>query len=221
TLPGKMKFKDLNGDGVIDENDRKVIGRTTPKIQGGFGINGQWKQFDFAANFTYFLDFDVYNATAYHLSSATGGDQDYFNVLSRFNDRWKYAEGSECLHGNYWLNSWPQEQINAYYEAYNVGCTTWNPADVNKEVTMSYFVEDGSFLRCNDITVGYSLPTNIIKHAGMSKCRFYASVANPFIITNYSGYDPEVDIQSGLTPSYDYNRYPRSRSYVFGINLTF
>ena len=86
---------------------------------------------------------------------------------------------------------------------------------------MSYFVEDGSFLRCNDITVGYSLPNNIIKHAGMSKCRFYASVANPFIITKYSGYDPEVDVQSGLTPSYDYNRYPRSRSYAFGINLSF
>ena len=221
TLPGKMKFKDLNGDGIIDENDRTVIGRTTPKIQGGFGLSGQWKQFDFAANFTYFLDFDVYNATAFHLSSATGGDQDYYNVLFRFNNRWKYSEGSEVLYGNYWMNSWPQDQINAYYEAYNVGCTTWNPADVNKEITFSYFVEDGSFLRCNDITVGYSLPDRIIKHAGMSKCRFYATVSNPFIITNYSGYDPEVDIQSGLTPSYDYNRYPRSRSYVFGINLTF
>ncbi len=221
TLPGKMKFKDLNGDGVIDENDRTVIGRTTPKIQGGFGINGQWKNFDLAANFTFFLDYDVYNATAYHLSSAIGGDQDYYNVLSRFTNRWKYSEGSEVLYGNYWMNSWPQEQINAYYENYNVGCTTWNPADVNKEVTMSYFVEDGSFLRCNDITIGYSLPEKIIRKAGMSKCRFYATVSNPFIITKYTGYDPEVDIQSGLTPSYDYNRYPRARSFVFGVNLAF
>jgi len=57
--------------------------------------------------------------------------------------------------------------------------------------------------------------------AGMSKLRFYASVTNPFIITNYSGYDPEVDVQSGLTPSFDMNRYPRSRSYVFGLNVTF
>ena len=88
-------------------------------------------------------------------------------------------------------------------------------------MTVSNFVEDGSFLRCTDITVGYSLPTNIIKHAGMSKCRFYASVTNPFIITNYSGYDPEVDVQSGLTPSYDINRYPRARTYVLGINLSF
>ena len=86
---------------------------------------------------------------------------------------------------------------------------------------MSYFVEDGSFLRCNDISLGYSLPDKIIRKAGMSKCRFYASVTNPFIITNYSGYDPEVDVQSGLTPSYDYNRYPRSRSYVLGLNLSF
>ena len=92
---------------------------------------------------------------------------------------------------------------------------------MRKEFTVSNFVEDGSFLRCTDITVGYTLPVNIIKHAGMSKCRFYASVTNPFIITSYSGFDPEVDVQSGLTPSYDFNRYPRSRSYVLGINLSF
>ncbi|MDE5672269.1 MAG: hypothetical protein K2I02_02820, partial [Duncaniella sp.] len=80
---------------------------------------------------------------------------------------------------------------------------------------------DGSFLRCTDITLGYNLPQNLITKAGMSKLRFYASVTNPFIITGYTGYDPEVDVQSGLTPSFDFNRYPRSRSYVFGLNVTF
>ncbi len=55
----------------------------------------------------------------------------------------------------------------------------------------------------------------------MSKFRLYGSVSNPFIITNYSGYDPEVDVMSGLTPSWDYNRYPRSRGYVVGVNVTF
>jgi len=106
-------------------------------------------------------------------------------------------------------------------EPLTAGKPQWNPADMRKELTVSNFVEDGSFLRCTDITLGYTLPTNIIKHAGMSKCRFYASVTNPFIITSYSGFDPEVDVQSGLTPSYDFNRYPRSRSYVLGINLSF
>jgi len=214
TLPGKPKFKDLNGDGHIDENDRMVIGRTTPKLQGGFGLNGQWKGFDFVANFTYFLDFDVYNATAYYLSSSIGNTNgNYLNVFSKFTDRWNYTDGKWHTYGD--------DTKRELYESVNAGKTQWNPADLRKDYTVSNFVEDGSFLRCTDITLGYTLPTNIISKAGMSKCRFYASVTNPFIITSYSGFDPEVDVQSGLTPSYDMNRYPRSRSYVLGINLSF
>ena len=79
TLPGKIKFKDLNGDGQItasdDPNisdDRTVIGNTNPKYQGGFGLSGQYKDWDFTANFTYMLDFDINNATAYALSSVSG-----------------------------------------------------------------------------------------------------------------------------------------------------
>ncbi|MDE6121872.1 MAG: SusC/RagA family protein, partial [Duncaniella dubosii] len=203
-------------DGVIDDHDRTVIGRTTPKLQGGFGLSGQWKNFDFNANFTYFLDFDVYNATAYYLSSSIDNKNNFKNVLSSFTNRWRYAEGSECLYGNTWM----QGAYDRYVEM-NEGQTRWNPMDLNKDVTMSYFVEDGSFLRCTDITLGYNLPQNLITKAGMSKLRFYASVTNPFILTGYTGYDPEVDVQSGLTPSFDFNRYPRSRSYVFGLNVTF
>lgn len=243
TQPGKPKFKDLNGDGIIDQNDKKVIGRTTPKLQGGFGLNGQWKNFDFTANFTFFLDFDVYNATAYRLSSSMNNKNNFYNVLSKFNkdNRWTYTDTDwrwEHMLGNSqteWdnfegsgvpmVNPDGSERKKLWgferYQYVNGNRTEWNPADVTKEYTISRFVEDGSFLRCNDITVGYSLPANIISKAGMSKCRFYASVTNPFIITSYSGYDPEVDVQSGLTPSYDMNRYPRSRSYVFGLNLTF
>ena len=216
TLPGKPKFKDINGDGQIDDEDRVVIGRTTPKLQGGFGLNGQYKGFDFTANFTYFLDFDVYNATGMYLSSSIDNKDKFYNVLNKYTDRWRYADGPECYYGNYWI-------LGAYehYLDMNAGQTNWNPMDWNKDVTASCFVEDGSFLRCTDITLGYTLPQNLISKAGMSKCRFYASVTNPFIITNYSGFDPEVDVQSGLTPSFDMNRYPRSRSYVLGINLSF
>ena len=243
TQPGKPKFKDMNGDGIIDQNDKVVIGRTTPKLQGGFGLNGQWKNFDFTANFTFFLDFDVYNATAYRLSSSMSNKNNFYNVLSSFNksNRWTYTDTEarwEHMLGNSQA-TWPnfegsgvpmvtpegteRKEIWGYerYQYVNRNRTEWNPADVTKEYTISRFVEDGSFLRCNDITVGYSLPQNIISKIGMSKCRFYGSVTNPFIITSYSGYDPEVDVQSGLTPSYDMNRYPRSRSYVFGVNLTF
>ena len=88
-------------------------------------------------------------------------------------------------------------------------------------VLFSYFVEDGSFIRCTDVTVGYTLPNLITKKIGIGKVRAYVSASNLFILTNYSGYDPEIDIQSGLTPSMDYNRYPRSRTFSFGVNVTF
>lgn len=70
-------------------------------------------------------------------------------------------------------------------------------------------------------TVGYTLPGNLTSKWGISKARFYVSASNLFIITGYSGYDPEVDIQTGLTCGMDYNRYPRSRSFVLGTNITF
>ena len=83
------------------------------------------------------------------------------------------------------------------------------------------FVEDGSFIRCSDVTIGYSLPKSLLKKLTLNKVRVYASASNLFILTHYSGYDPEVDVQSGLTPSMDYNRYPRARTFSCGVNVTF
>lgn len=225
TLPGKIKFKDLDGDGRITENDRTVIGNTTPKVQGGFGLSGQWKDFDFSANFTFMLDFDLNNATAYALSSSTSSKNSFFNVLSKFSNGWQYSDIDGSLTGTpgnelymlYWLGS---DGVDIYRKA-NAGRTLWNPADVQTNLTQSYFIEDGSFLRCNDITIGYTLPKSITKKVGISKARFYVSASNLFVITGYSGYDPEVDIQTGLTCGMDYNRYPRARSFVFGTNITF
>lgn len=228
TLPGKIKFKDLDGDGRITENDRTVIGNTNPKIQGGFGLSGQWKDFDFTANFTYMLDFDINNATAYTLSASEGNGKDkdkkFYNVLTEFKDGWQYndLDGSitgtkgDILYKIYYVD----DCVNLYKSA-NEGRTLWNPTDVTKKITHSYFIEDGSFLRCSDITLGYTLPKNLIKKTGLTKARFYVSASNLFIITGYSGYDPEVDIQTGLTCGMDYNRYPRARSFVFGTNITF
>lgn len=220
TLPGKVKFKDLNGDGVVDENDRTIIGNTNPRLQGGFGLSGQYKNWDFTVNFNYMVDFDVYNATAYALSSSDDDESTYTNVLSSFaNARWRYTDAENGLENMY-------KQVNidgAYlrYQEMNAGATLWNPADVTNNVMNSYFVEDGSFLRCQDITIGYTLPTKLTQKWGISKLRAYFSGSNLFIITGYSGYDPEVDVQSGLTPSMDYNRYPRSRTFSFGVNVTF
>ena len=224
TLPGKIKFKDLDGDGRITENDRTVIGNTNPKIQGGFGLSGQWKDFDFTANFTYMLDFDINNATAYTLSASEGNKNNFYNVLKEFRNGWQYndIDGSitgtkgDILYKIYYVD----DCVNLYKKA-NEGRDLWNPTDVTKKITHSYFIEDGSFLRCSDITVGYTLPKNLIQKVGLTKARFYVSASNLFILTGYSGYDPEVDIQTGLTCGMDYNRYPRARSFVFGTNITF
>lgn len=224
TLPGKIKFKDLDGDGRITENDRTVIGNTNPKIQGGIGLSGQWKNLDFNANFTYMLDYDINNATSYMLSSSINNKNKFHNVLSKFSNGWQYndIDGSitgtkgDILYKLYYVDN-----SVAMYKNHNSGRSLWNPTDVTKNITHSYFIEDGSFLRCSDITIGYTLPSKFIKKLGISKARFYASATNLFIITNYSGYDPEVDIQTGLTCGMDYNRYPRARSFVFGTNITF
>ena len=219
TLPGKIKFKDLNLDGVIDEKDRTVIGNTNPKFQGGFGLNGQWRNFDFNINFNYMVDFDVNNAMAYELSSAEGNANNFYNVLSKFVDnRWTYYNpvDGDNLYKCYWIDNTVD-----VYAAHNANATLWNPADVTNKVTHSYFIEDGSFLRCQDITLGYTLPSKVTRKWNISRLRFYASATNPFIITGYTGYDPEVDVQTGLTCGMDYNRYPRSRTFVFGVNLTF
>jgi len=233
TAPGLPKFKDLNGDGKIDINDRTVIGNTNPRLQGGFGFSGNWKNFDFNANFVYFLNFDVLNATAYTLSSRVGASESNpKNVLADFDyaHRWTFygdtyqldADGNQVL---YYKNEGllGDTQHNNYidlYEEMNKDKTLWNPQSIGSKYTHSYFVEDASFLRLQNLTVGYTIPNSITKKWGVERLRIYFTGSNLFTITNYSGYDPEVDIQNGMTPSVDYNRYPRSRSYLFGINLS-
>ena len=224
TLPGKIKFKDLDGDGRITENDRTVIGNTNPRFQGGFGLSGSYKDFDFTANFTYMLDFDVNNATAYALSSSNGNKNKFYNVLSKFADGWQYNDIDGSLSGTkgdiLYKLYYVDDCVNIYKNA-NANRGLWNPTDVTTNLTQSYFIEDGSFLRCSDVTLGYTLPKKLIKKIGINKARFYVSASNLFIITKYTGYDPEVDVQTGLTPGMDYNRYPRNRSFVFGTNITF
>lgn len=234
TAPGRIKVVDQDGNGRIDINDRVVIGNTNPKYQGGFGLNGTWKNFDFTANFTYMIDFDVLNATGYTLSSAVGSSQTApKNVLSKFDydHRWTYygdiynqnTDGTlELYNLNEPLlsNSQHIDYLDVYEEI-NAGKTLWNPQNVTSKYTLSNFVEDGSFLRLTDLTIGYTLPKTWTKKWGCERLRVYFTGSNLFCLTSYSGYDPEVDIQNGLTPNVDYNRYPRSRGYLLGVNLSF
>lgn len=168
------------------------------------------------------LDFDVYNGTAYALSSSSSSATTYTNVLKEFgrDNRWIYTADFGS-HDDYTTTSSTVLDQTTDYLNINAAKGRWNPADLVTNTLNSYFVEDGSFLRCSDITIGYTLPKKILKKIYLSKLRVYASLGNLFTITKYSGYDPEVDVQSGLTPSMDYNRYPRARTFSFGINATF
>jgi TonB-linked SusC/RagA family outer membrane protein len=224
TAPGKPKFKNfvdgVDGAGdvnIVNENDKVIIGNTNPKFSGGFGLSGGWKNFDLTANFNFIYGFDVNNATRYTLSSFEDNTNKYYNILPEFNSdkRWRYAED---INGDRMVNNAAYVQ---QYRDVNANATTFNPVDIGKKVTHSYFIEDGSFLRLQDVTLGYTLPSQILKKIKLANLRVFISGYNLWIWTKYTGYDPEVDIQSGLTPGVDYNRYPRSRNYVFGINVTF
>ena len=104
----------------------------------------------------------------------------------------------------------------------NANTTMWSPYMGYYRLT-DWAVEDGSFLRLNTLTLGYTLPETLTKKAGISSLRFYVTGYNLFCITGYSGFDPEVSTirRTGLTPGVDYSAYPKSRQLVFGLNLNF
>jgi hypothetical protein len=94
---------------------------------------------------------------------------------------------------------------------------------MTRHVFSDWAVEDGSYLRLNTLSVGYSIPAAIVKKAHIQNLRIYTSASNVFVLTNYSGFDPEVSSRrnTALTPGLDYSAYPRSRQLLFGVNLTF
>jgi hypothetical protein len=104
----------------------------------------------------------------------------------------------------------------------------WSPFSFGDAVVMptDWAIENASFLRLQSLTIGYTLPKTITKKFGVERLRFYVTGSNLFVITNYSGYDPEVSSYarnssySGLTPGIDYSSYPKSRAFTFGVNLT-
>jgi TonB-linked SusC/RagA family outer membrane protein len=230
TEPGRPKFKNftnfMGGEddwNVINEHDRVVIGNTTPKFNGGFGFDAGWKNFDFSAHFTFMYDFDVINANKYELASLQSNTNNFYNSIPEFGSdkRWVYTAAFDPDRPELFA---AQDRINLSFwglQEMNADKTLWNPRDITKRVTFDYFVEDGSFLRLQNITMGYTLPKTLTRKFAVERLRFYFSGYNLFLLTNYSGYDPEVDVFSGLTPCVDYNKYPRSRNFVFGLNIGF
>lgn len=216
--PGNAKFKKLTpvdetsaNPYTLTDKDRTVIGNTTPKLSGGFGLNATFKGFDMYVFFNYMYDFDVFNANKVMMTTWSSNNYNNFSMDIASDKRWRNFDdmGNEIRYNP------------AVLAEFNKNATMWNPTSIGRPIAMSYAVEDGSFLRLNTATVGYTLPRAWTTKVGLNKVRFYVSGYNLFTFTGYSGYDPEVDIATGLTPNIDNDRYPRSRTYTFGAQLTF
>jgi TonB-dependent starch-binding outer membrane protein SusC len=217
-MPGFAKFKKLtdvdpnDADSYyISDADRQVIGNTNPKCSGGFGVNAFWKGFDMTLFFNFVYGFDVYNANKIRLNSYWSNDRNNLGAEVSMDKRWRYTDDM----GNY-IGNIPDEMA-----VRNKNATMWSPICFSKPVCMSWGIEDGSFLRLNTASLGYTFPDNLIKKIHMSKLRLYASGYNLYNFTSYSGYDPEVNLEKGLTPAVDYNVYPRSRTFTLGAQITF
>ncbi|HMC01659.1 MAG TPA: SusC/RagA family TonB-linked outer membrane protein, partial [Flavobacteriaceae bacterium] len=212
-MPGSMKLKDLNGDGIVDVDDQTIIGDSNPDFSGGFVLNANAYGFDLSAAFNFSVGNDIYNASKIEFTTANQNNQ-YRNLMTIMAD------------GNRWTNLDPASgQLvtdPTQLEALNANTTMWSPF-MNRYVFSDWAVEDGSFLRLNTLTLGYTMPEEIIDYIGISRLRFYLTANNVFIITDYSGLDPEVSTRrrTPLTPGVDYSPFPRSRQLVFGLNLNF
>jgi TonB-linked SusC/RagA family outer membrane protein len=220
--PGLIKYVDINGDGKISlDADRTVIGHALPKFTGGFNQQFRYKNLDASLFLIFSYGNDVYNANKLEFSSAYGVDQ---NMLATNNDRWRYIDAGGNL---------VQKQIDATtaigiapeaLAALNANAKIWTPSlSTNGFIPSSYVIEDGSYLRISNLTVGYTLPASFTKKGGISSVRLYATANNLATITGYSGYDPDVNARRAtpLTPGVDYGSYPRGRTFVFGLNVTF
>ncbi len=218
--PGSMKFQDLNGDGIVDLNkDRTIIGNPTPKFTGGLSQQFTYKNWDMSVFVNFSVGNDIYNANKIEFTNGYSGNS---NLLDIMKDRWKIVTPTGAT--AQWVSGTtafgiPPDQLSAL----NANATIWQPLKSTGAFTpSSWAIEDGSFLRINNVTVGYSLPVNALVKMHMSKLRFYFTTNNLAIFTNYTGYDPEVSVRkSGLTPGLDYSAYPKSKSFIFGINASF
>ena len=205
--PGMLKLKDLNGDGVVDVNsDRTIIGNANPKVTGGLNQQFTYKGFDASVFLNFVYGNQVYNANKIEFTSSV---YPLTNLLGETAGRYRNYDNTGTLVTD-----------KAALDALNQNATTWTPT--RSLFLHSWAIESGSFLRLNNITLGYSLPKALIQRAKLTQMRFYVTLNNLATLTGYSGYDPEVNTrrQTPLTPNVDYAAYPRSRAFLFGVNLS-
>lgn len=211
--PGMMKLRDLTDDGKVTDADKEIIGYVNPKHTGGFIINGYAYGFDLTASFNWSYGNDVYNANKIEYTTSTPQAQ-YRNLIDIMGE------------GKRWTNIDPATGTRvtdpAILADMNANTTMWSPY-MQRYIFSDWAVEDGSFLRLNTLTLGYTMPRTLIKKIRLTNLRFYATAYNVFLITNYTGFDPEVSTRRNTpyTPGVDYSAYPRSRQFVLGLNFNF
>ena len=217
--PGHMKLKKLTDDGSdkVTTNDRTVIGNAMPKHTGGFNINADYKGIDFGVQFNWSYGNDILNANKID-NTTYAGSKKYQNLSSdmALDKRFTTIDpetGYNIMYGEY-ANPARLQEINQ-------NATIWHPL-MNSTVMTDYAIEDGSFLRLSNLTIGYTLPKAWTKKFLVEKLRVYFTGYNLHCWTKYSGQDPEVDTRRStpLTPGVDYSAYPKAHSFLFGINLT-
>lgn len=208
---GDRMFKDLNGDGVINSKDQTFLGSPRPTFQFGFSNTFTYKGFDL----NIFFSANVGNKVLNQLAITLNDPQNHISYLSSVLDYARLAlinpSGDPTNVNNVYVTN-PSTSI--------VGLR--NNATVNDNNRSSnLFIEDGSFLRCKNITLGYRLPENILSKIHLSSVRVYGTVTNAFLITKYSGMDPEIGSWNPLQAGWDGGYYPQSRTFTVGANIAF
>lgn len=194
--PGDIKYKDLNGDGEVNDSDVTIIGNGNPVHTGGMTNSFRYRNFDLSFLLQWSYGNDIYNANRllFEGNAIQGKDM---NQYATYNERWT-----------------PYNPSDKYYRAGGGG-----PAGRHS----SRVVEDGSYLRLKTLSIGYSLPKKIVQKMGIDNLHINLSGQNLLTLTGYSGMDPEVSTRgkSPLTPGFDYSAYPIAKTFVLGIQLTF
>jgi TonB-linked SusC/RagA family outer membrane protein len=203
-VPGDRIFADINGDGLVNADDRVPIGNPQPKFFGGLNLDATYKAWDINLYFYGSYGNKILNYVESNLES-----------LAR-----RGGVGSENVNEVYFNNHWtPTNPSDRYARAVGTG---GDNSSLNN-VPSSVWVEDGSFLKLKNLSIGYTLPASLLNKYSISRVRVYVSSQNLFVITSYSGLDPEIGIQGGNATQngVDNGTYPSSRYFTFGLNVTF
>ena len=220
TYVGDIKYKDLNGDGVIDENDRTNIGSPLPKFTYGWTNTFRYKNFDLSIFINGSYGNKVMNLTKRNLTTMSSAwSNQHVDVINRarlepIDASIVYTDGSK------WYNHVENVRV-ANPDASLPRAIIGDPND-NDRISDRY-VEDGSYLRLKNLALGYTFPKKIVKTLGVENLRVYCNIQNLFTITGYDGYDPEIGVStmSVNVMGVDYGRYPSPTTYSFGLNMSF